>query len=344
MSINTKRGAEQPLVSLCCSTHSRPDLFPEALAGMLQQSYAPLEIVVLVDGANPASTALLAGCKDPRLRWFVTPQPSGMIAAWNRVAAAARGKYFLYCADDDVLCVSAIERQVDLLEANPQVAFCHADFHLIDDDGACIGQWRSHEGTWIEPGLAEWQRYLMQPKCCMQSCVIRRDLWQQVQGWDEDAGYPGDNSLYLKLLRIGDVGHVDHFACRYRIRTHAPDSWLKNAAKVRDDWSLACRHLADAPSAIAGRVGRLQRKLRHHCARNALAVLAERRGGEIERAVFRNWLCTEVLRGTGERFFYRAVLAMRLEGIIAALKSINQRARNVVRHLAVKVRQLAPAR
>jgi len=40
MSINTKRAADKPLVSLCCSTHSRPDLFPEALAGMLQQSVA----------------------------------------------------------------------------------------------------------------------------------------------------------------------------------------------------------------------------------------------------------------------------------------------------------------
>src|ERR1041384_2900440 len=93
--------SDRPLVSICCSTSSRPDLFPETLRGLLRQTYAPLEIVVLVDGDNADSIALLESCGDPRLRWFATSKPSGMIAAWNKVVAAARGKYFLYCADDD---------------------------------------------------------------------------------------------------------------------------------------------------------------------------------------------------------------------------------------------------
>jgi glycosyltransferase involved in cell wall biosynthesis len=76
-----------PLASLCCSTYSRPDLFEQTLSSLLRQRYEPLEIVVLADGANQESIRLLESAGDNRLRWFTTEKPSGMIPAWNRVAA-----------------------------------------------------------------------------------------------------------------------------------------------------------------------------------------------------------------------------------------------------------------
>lgn len=73
----------------------------------------------------------------------------------------AKGKYFLFCADDDVLLPKAIDLQVELLEQNPNVGFCHADYRSINDDGEVIGEWFSHEGTFIKPGLQEWPRYVV---------------------------------------------------------------------------------------------------------------------------------------------------------------------------------------
>ena len=330
----------KPLVSLCCSTHSRPDVFAFALKGLLRQTYAPLEIVVLVDGSNPLAIALLNACDDPRLRWFATSRPSGMVAAWNKVVAASRGKYFLYCADDDVLCDSAIESQVELLETHPNVGFCHADFYLINDEGDRIGQWQSHEGTWIKAGLAEWQRYLAQPKCCMQTCVIRRDLWERVGGWDGDAGYPGDNSLYLKLLRLSDVGHVARFACSYRIRTRHPDSWRKNANKVQADFALASKHLMAPPESLRAQVPALERMVRKHLAHNALAVLADHRGTAEERAEFASWVLDELLYRSRHQMLYRWLLRLHLERALSRLKSLDQFSRAVMRTALASINKM----
>jgi glycosyltransferase involved in cell wall biosynthesis len=305
----------------------------------LRQTYAPLEIVVLADGANAASIALLERCGDPRLRWFATPQPSGMIGAWNKVVASARGKYFLYCADDDVLCDHAIDPQIGLLEAHPNVGFCHADFYLIDDAGHTIGEWRSHEGTWVKSRRVEWQRYLSHPRCCMQTCVVRRDLWEQAGGWDESAGYPGDNSLYLKLLRLSDVGHSENFACRYRIRTHIPDSWEKNAQKVRDDFTLAARHLENPPDFCRAFLSRLERNVRNHAARNAIAVLADRRGSTEEIAALAAWVKDRLLVGTGICFFYRIVLRFGMELPAAYLKRVDEFLRGSLRRTAAILRR-----
>ncbi len=324
----------KPLLSLCCSTYSRPDLFRESLQGLLQQTYEPLEIVVLVDGGNPSSIDVLTEQRDPRLRWFTTEKPSGMIPAWNRVVRESKGAYFLYCADDDVLLQSAVEAQVDLLERNHQVGFCHADFYLIDDDGNRIGQWQSHEGEWIKDGLTEWQRYLRQPRCCMQTTVVRRELWDRVDGWDEKAGYPGDNSLYLKLLRISDVGHVSHFACNYRIRTQTPDSWVKNSNKVKEDIILARLHLADPPAELAHKVVALHKQVNQHFSRNALSVLADRRANRTERLDFLRWLETNLLGSSGVSRLVSVLIKMRLERVMSGWMAFEFKVRGFARSFA----------
>jgi len=284
----------KPLVSLCMATCLRSDLFPACFAALLAQTYAPLEILVLADGSNEASLALLKNCRDVRLRWIATPKPSGMVRAWNTVCRESKGKYFLFCADDDVLLPHAIEQQVELLEEHSDVGFCHADFVFIDDDDQEIGRWISHEGTWVKTRREEWPRYLVQTRCCMQTTVVRREAWDKVNGWDEDAGNPGDNSLYLKLLRDWNVGHVNHLACQYRIRTRSPDSWEKQYRNVREYHALAIKHLNYPPHELAVPLGTISNRLHARLSRMAIPLLQTRGVWETEQKELRRWLKGEV--------------------------------------------------
>jgi hypothetical protein len=184
-----------------------------------------------------------------------------MARAWNRVCSEAQGKYLLFCADDDILCDRAVDLQVEVLERNPNVAFCHADFVFINDDGEEVGRWVSHRGSYIDRGVDAWPRFLVATGCCMQTTVCRKNLWQEVGGWDEDSGNPADNSLYLKLLRIGDVGHVRHVGCKYRVRTNAPDTWEKRLRNVREYHALASKHLRNPPVGTRHPPRTLERRL-----------------------------------------------------------------------------------
>jgi GT2 family glycosyltransferase len=290
-----KQGGERPLVSLCMATCLRPDLFEESFQSLLAQSYEPLEIIVLVDGNGLGAVELLKRCRDPRVRWFSTPEPSGMITAWNLVCGQSKGKYFLFCADDDVLLAEAIDEQVELMEAHPNVAFCHADFLVIDDSGKEIGRWVSHEGTFIKSGGQEWGRYVVRTGCSMQTVIVRRAVWETVGGWDEDAGNPGDNSLYLKLLRVGDVGHVAKIACKYRLRTRKPDSWQKRLRNHQEFYALSSRHLRQPPPGIS--VRHVAARLRSRIARATLPLIVEAPDADSKRSLV-DWLKREVWVGS----------------------------------------------
>ena len=287
----------QPLVSLCMATCLHPDHFQESFQGLLIQTYEPLEIIVLVDGADAESLALLERCTDPRVRYISTPVPSGMIPAWNKICREARGKYLLFCADDDILLPEAIERQVELMEQAENVAFCHADFICIDEKGHEIGRWVSYRGDFIRPGLEAWPFFLVQTRCCMQTTVVRKDLWEQVNRWDEDAGCPGDNSLYLKLLRLGDEGHVSRLACKYRVHKINPYSPQRKFQHLQEHYALSIRHLADLPVGLEVSLKSLRRQLLQHLARIGLPILASTSDDQLKQEI-RLWLNTYIWPGS----------------------------------------------
>jgi glycosyltransferase involved in cell wall biosynthesis len=320
-----------PLVSICMATCLRSDLFPESLKAALLQTYEPLEILVLADGSNKESLEILKNCIDPRLRWMTTPHPSGMVPAWNRVCSESKGKYFLFCADDDVLMPKAIDQQVELLERSTEVDFCHADFAFIDDEGRELGTWVSHEGTWIKSRHDEWPRYLVHTRCCMQTTVVRRQAWDAVGGWDEDAGNPGDNSLYLKLLRHGDVGHVAHLACRYRIRTRNPDTWEKKVRNLKEYHVLALKHLANPPPFVGTLVDSIRRNLSAHLSKMTYPLLLSSDAAAAEKKEFRDWVKAEIWSCSATGRFANLLESLHLLGILEISRSIEGRLRSMAR-------------
>jgi hypothetical protein len=165
----------------------------------------------------------------------------------------------------------------------------------------------------------------------MQTTVVRREAWDQVGGWDEDAGNPGDNSLYLKLLRDWDVGHVARLACHYRIRTSKPDSWAKRCLNLKEYHALAVKHLANPPAHLAAPVDRISRKLHARLSEMAIPLLRSREGSEVEREALRVWLRNQVWVKTPHGWLFRALDAMGYLGMLEAKNRIEGKLRQWAR-------------
>jgi glycosyltransferase involved in cell wall biosynthesis len=71
-----------PSVSVVIPTRHRPLLLARALGSVFQQSHTDFEILVVVDGPDEATCAMLASVADSRMRVIVNSAP--------RTAAGAR--------------------------------------------------------------------------------------------------------------------------------------------------------------------------------------------------------------------------------------------------------------
>lgn len=103
---------DPPLVAVVIPTIGRPHLVRRAVASALTQTERRIEVIVVLDGPDPATTTSLESLADGRLRIIVLESRQGAPAARNRGIAAARAPWIALLDDDDEWLPRKLELQL----------------------------------------------------------------------------------------------------------------------------------------------------------------------------------------------------------------------------------------
>ena len=90
-----------PRVSVVIPTYNREHVLPRALASVLSQDFADLEVVIIDDGSRDETPARVAGIADPRVRYTRFDQNRGIGAARSAGVEASRGDLVAFLDSDD---------------------------------------------------------------------------------------------------------------------------------------------------------------------------------------------------------------------------------------------------
>jgi len=101
-----------PLVSVIIPTIRRPDLLLRAIRSVLSQTLRNLEVIVVVDGHDPATIDALRSVAEPRIKVINNPQPLGAGRSRNMGVAHASGRFVAFLDDDDEFLPEKLEKQV----------------------------------------------------------------------------------------------------------------------------------------------------------------------------------------------------------------------------------------
>jgi glycosyltransferase involved in cell wall biosynthesis len=115
---------QEPLVTVCVPTYNRgPLLIDRAVASVLSQSYANIELLIVGDHCTDSTAELLAEIKDSRLRFYNLPNRSrsyrqtvenhwfvGGATPANKAMELARGQWIARVDDDDTWSPDHIEK------------------------------------------------------------------------------------------------------------------------------------------------------------------------------------------------------------------------------------------
>src|SRR5439155_963403 len=105
------RAVTAPRVSVLLAVHDGAPWVKDAVASVLAQTLADLELVVVDDGSADATPALLAGIADRRLRVERRPR-AGLTRALNLALGLARAPIVARLDADDVALPERLARQV----------------------------------------------------------------------------------------------------------------------------------------------------------------------------------------------------------------------------------------
>jgi glycosyltransferase involved in cell wall biosynthesis len=117
-----------PLVTTIIPVYNRPVLLGEAVTSVLDQTYRPIEIVIVDDGSTddtPAVCRRLADAHPEAIR-VLSQDNAGPGAAREAGRLVARGDFLQYLDSDDRLQPEKFARQVEALANRPEcgVAYC----------------------------------------------------------------------------------------------------------------------------------------------------------------------------------------------------------------------------
>ena len=191
----------QPLVSVIIPTYNRGALVHEAIASVLAQSYAPLELIVVDDGSTDATAASLRSARALRL---VRQDHTGMPGqARNAGARVARGAYLAFLDSDDLWLPHKLADQVAAAQAAGD-AINHTRERWLRG-GRVIsqrGQRHRRSGDLFADSLG---------KCIIgpSTVLLRREVFEEAGGFREDLEVAEDYELWLRLTARHQVGYLE---------------------------------------------------------------------------------------------------------------------------------------
>lgn len=125
---------DDPRVSVVLPVYNGEPYVRQALDSLLAQTFGAFEILVVDDGSDDATNAIVSqvASTDPRVR-LLHQQHAGAVTAFNLGASRARGEYLAWLGADDVALPTRFERQIALLDTRREVAVIGSDVLATDE-------------------------------------------------------------------------------------------------------------------------------------------------------------------------------------------------------------------
>lgn len=244
---NSLRGASTPvahLVSVIVPAYNASATIERTLRSVMAQTYSQLEIIVVDDGSNDRTAAIVerVSREDPRI--ILLRQPSGGVAtARNRGIAHARGDFIAPVDADDIWHPRKIERQTAVMEeGGDRIGLVYCYSRLIDENDIVIPQeGRQDEARGDVYALLVLSNFVGNGS----SPLIRRTYLQEVGGYDSSLRVRGaqgceDLGVYLSIAQCWEFDLVPEYLVGYRV---ADGNMSRNHVTMARSWELV---MADA--------------------------------------------------------------------------------------------------
>jgi glycosyltransferase involved in cell wall biosynthesis len=202
-----------PLVSAIVPTYNRREAVQVAIRSALSQTYpaAALEVIVVDDGSSDGTGEALRAAFADRIHYLYQPN-RGVSAARNAGLAVARGAYLALLDSDDEWLPDKTARQVAWLEAHPDFGMVLCNVERMDEERVGFGVFDRRAQIPEDGDALRW--VLRNPSLTPVSAMFRREVYDDVGGFDEGLRTAEDLELHLRVAARWKIGVLEEVLAR----------------------------------------------------------------------------------------------------------------------------------
>ena len=188
-------------VSVLTSVYNGQSYLEECVDSILNQTFDDFEYIILNDGSTDNTQCILKKYTDPRLR-IIHQENLGISNSLNKGISLCQAELVAHLDADDFAHYNWLERQLDFMNDNLDVAFCSSRFEELFN-----GKLYPQSFPFIE------KDYKIRASMCFMNCIphsftiMRKALLLKVGGYDLNLIVAHDYDLWIRLLKEGK-GHI----------------------------------------------------------------------------------------------------------------------------------------
>lgn len=202
----------KPFVSVLMSVYNAERYLEEAVQSVLIQTYENFEFIIVDDGSEDSSLAIINRIKDKRIRLIVNKKNKGLIYSLNKGLEAAVGKYIIRMDADDISDPERFDTQIRFMEKHPEIGISGTAYQSF-------GEGFSFKTRILESNPLQNKADLMfYPVLAHPSVIMRKSVLDENNlRYREEFKNAEDYGLWVEASNFTKISNVRKKLLNYRI-------------------------------------------------------------------------------------------------------------------------------
>lgn len=204
------------------------------------------EWIIVDDGSTDNTIAIIEELNDIRVRLVKSKHTGNLSVLRNVGASIATSELLAFIDGDDWYEKNALSEAIEYFKRNQEIDFCHTDtVNYIENTNRYEYAFKVTKLQFINSSGEYLSRILRSNPLTISSLFIRRQVFLQINGFNEKYKYCEDLDLWIRLLSTGyTIGFIKKPIVYYRIRetslfTTKRLKYLKTNFSVYRDFMLS---------------------------------------------------------------------------------------------------------
>ena len=249
-----------PSVTVVMPVYNGEQYLAEAIESILNQTFTDFEFLIVDDGSQDSSAAIIRDYanRDERIRVIQHERNQGQASARNSGIAAAAGRFIAAMDSDDISLPQRLEKQVNFLQSHPDIGVVGTFLHTVSADKTG----RQSHAYPQQHAIIVLESALGNTAVAGAATMARRNILRSVSGYESSQNLAIDKELFTRLFGTTRFANLPMALYVYRLH-HGQMSQMSDeeqktvALEIRRRW--LARLWGEAPPACIDRLDRLRK-------------------------------------------------------------------------------------
>lgn len=226
-----------PKISVIMPLYNGEKYLKEAIDSILNQTYSDFELLLINDASTDSTETIINSYHDYRIVYIKNEENLGLIKTLNKGLDLAKGEFIARMDQDDISLPERFEKQIAILEKNPEIGVCGTWFTLFRENQKDWAVEHPESNDSIKIGLLT-SCLIGHPTVMMRKKAIANHKY------DTDYQASEDYELWTRLIRITQFYNIQESLLQYRFHD-TNMSVLENSVQVTNTKIITGNQLKD---------------------------------------------------------------------------------------------------